>query len=45
MSSTSSRAVEGADGIVSPDSYLIEHVKFHSNSGNVVETLQIGERR
>ena len=37
MSSTSSRAVEGADGIVSPDSYLVEHVKFHSNSGNVVD--------
>ena len=37
MSSTSSRAVEGADGIVSPDSYLIEHVKFHNNAGKVVD--------
>lgn len=37
MSSTSSRAVEGTDGIVSPDSYLIEHVKFHSNAGNIVD--------
>jgi hypothetical protein len=37
MSSTSSRAVEGAEGIVSPDSYLIEHVKFHSNAGNIVD--------
>ena len=45
MSSTSSRAVEGADGIVSPDSYLIEHVKFHNNAGKVVDIKSFSHRK
>lgn len=37
MSNTSSRAVEGAEGNVSPDSYQIEHVKFYNNKDKPID--------
>jgi hypothetical protein len=33
MSSVSSRSVEGVDGNITPDSYILESVKFFPNSG------------
>lgn len=37
MSSASSRTVEGADGNINPESYILEHCKFYNNQDKDVD--------